>query len=131
MLVRINPWEITQKIGEHKKFIWICHLSRKNSLDIRPSWDRVWEHIPTTLEVVNENYPDVLIFESFVEQSLDRIMEFGVPFEYLRDNDVNHDLKPIMMSFDKGWLKDTSLDKCYCLETLIELIMPIYPEYFS
>jgi len=58
-------------------------------------------------------------------------MEFGIPFENLRSNDFNNDLKPIMLSFDKGWIKDTSLDKCYCLETLTELIMSIHPELFS
>jgi hypothetical protein len=130
MLQRVNPWDITQKISEFKRFIWICHISKKNILDIRPSWDRLNTDFPTTLEVINQEYPNVVILESFVEESIDKILEFGVPLEYLRMNDSNNEFKPIMMAFDKGWLQDTSIDRCYCLETLTELIMLIHPENF-
>jgi hypothetical protein len=130
MLIRINPWEVTQKIGEFKRFIWICHIQRKNQLVIRPSWDPLFEGVSTALQTLDEMYPDVVILESFVEDCVDKLLEFGIDFQELRSNDFDQELRPIMMSFDKGWLKETSTGKCYCLETLTELIMSIYPNLF-
>jgi hypothetical protein len=131
MLQTVSPWEITNKIGEFKKFIWICHIKKKNKLVIRPSWDPLHEGIPTELQLLDEMYPEVVIFESFVEDSVDKILEFGVDFSEIRSNDFDQELRPIMMSFDKGWLKETSTGKCYCTETLMELIISIYPELFQ
>jgi hypothetical protein len=131
MLIRINPWEVIQKIGEFKKFIWICHIQRKNQLVIRPSWDPLYEGVPTELQLLDDMYPEVVILESFVEESVDKILEFGVDFSEIRYNDFDQELRPIMMSFDKGWLKETSTGKCYCTETLTELIVSIYPELFQ
>ena len=57
-------------------------------------------------------------------------MELGLPNEWIFELKDSKPIHPVMVSFEKGWLYNTSVGRCYCLETLVDLVVEIYPEKF-
>lgn len=128
MIKKLDPSEILHKLSVHKKFMWICHLRNSGKLVIRPTWDPDYTGLDSEILLIHEQFPDLIIFESYVDESYDKLREFGLTNEELTDRGS---LKPIMMTFQNGWLDRTSHGMCYCTETLVDLIFSLHPEFLS
>jgi len=128
MIERIDPTEIISKLSEHKKFMWLCHLKKSGALAIRPTWDPSPSGAESVLLLVHAEFPDLVIFESYIDDAYDKVKEFGV-------NDVDivyrNKLRPIIMTFKNGWINKTSGTNCYCTETLVDLIIDLHPEFID
>lgn len=128
MIERIEPSDILHKLSEHKKFMWICHLKKSGKLVIRPTWDPNPTGIDSEIMLIHEQFPDLVIFESYIDEAYDKLREFGISHDELSYGDS---LKPIMVTFKKGWVDRNSHGMCYCTETLIDLIFSLHPEFLD
>lgn len=108
--------------------MWICHLRNSGKLVIRPTWDPHPSGIDSELILIQEQFPNLVIFESYLDESYDRLREFGLTQEEFTDFGSP---KPLMMTFQNGWLDRTSHGMCYCTETLVDLIFSLHPEFLS
>lgn len=128
MIEKLDPSQILHKFSTYKKFMWICHLRNSGKLVIRPTWDPHPTGIDSELVLIQEQFPDLVIFESYLDESYDRLREFGLTQEEFTDFGSP---KPLMMTFQNGWLDRTSHGMCYCTETLVDLIFSLHPEFLS
>jgi hypothetical protein len=128
MIERITSGDIIHKLAEHKKFMVFCHLRSNGLLAIRPTWDPHPVVSDSSLEIFQELFPKLVIFEGYIDELYDEIIQFNLP-----KNDLFYQgsLKPLIITFEKGWIKTTSLNKCYCYETLTEMIKGLHPEFFE
>lgn len=128
MIEKIDPSEILHKLSKYKKFMWISHLKNSGKLVIRPTWDPHPTGIDSEIQLIHEQFPNLVIFESYIEDSYDKLREFGLSHEELIDR---NSLKPIMVTFKNGWIDRNSNGMCYCTETLVDLIIDLHPEFLS
>ena len=108
--------------------MWICHLKDSGKLQIRPTWDPHYTGVENEILLIHEQFPDLVIFESYIEDSYDKLREFGLSHDQLKYGDT---IKPIMVTFKNGWIDRNSDGMCYCSETLIDLIFSLHPEFFE
>lgn len=128
MIEKIDPSEILHKLSKHKKFMWISHLRNSGALVIRPTWDPHPTGIESEILLIQEQFPDLIIFESYIDESYDKLREFGLSHDELRNMGS---LKPMMVTFKNGWVDRNSHGMCYCTETLVDLIISLHPEFLS
>lgn len=123
---------------DHKKFVWIFHFP-ENELEwegaireIVPSWYTPIYKIHTNkIQNFMELLPEgVVILESIAKDEIDFLIELGLPKEWMLEQEVQP-ISPVMISFDKGWVNNTSIGRCYCIKTLVELMIETYPEKFT
>ena len=128
MIQRVEPTEIIGKLSEHKKFMWICHLKNSGFLTIRPTWDPSPSGAESEVMLVHDQFPNLIIFESYINDAYDQVKEFGVI-----ESDIiyRNKLRPIMMTFKNGWINKTSGSNCYCTETFVDLIIDLHPEFLD
>jgi len=125
-------------IQEHKKFVWIFHFPENNVewegaiREILPSWYKpvIQKHQNKTQHFIDLLPQEVIVLESIAQDEIDFIMELGLPNEWIFELKDSKPIHPVMVSFEKGWLYNTSVGRCYCLETLVDLVVEIYPEKF-
>lgn len=128
MIQRIGPKEIIHKLSEHRKFMVFCHLRENGLLAIRPTWDPHPVIKENSIETYSEMFPNLKIFEGYFDELYDEVIQFNLPKSDLY---YNGSLKPLIITFENGWLKNTSINKCYCFETLTDLINDLHPEFFK
>jgi len=127
MVLRYQGGDFNNLIRNHKKFIWMVYIQGQlnpiGTIAFKPSWVDKSLIIP---EVIS-TFPNVTFVESLYDEVLDELIEMGYTNNDLWDGNNGHHL-PIIVGMDKGWKKIDSLGKCYCLETLSDIIFQIYPE---
>jgi hypothetical protein len=133
MVLRYQGGNFYDLIRNHKKFIWLIYeeiqLDPNSDLTLRPTWIKDWGPIFDFQEL----FPEIVFVESMYSEVLEEVLELGYSMgkdviEFGLWDSYNDILKPLIVGFDKGWKKVDSLGKCYCLETLTDIIFEIYPE---
>ena len=130
-----------RKISQENEF-YIWHFLQKNQCSRRQELCSYFEKRSGE----SENYFHPLkyfldstslpYFESYVEDSIDFLINLGIPNEFLvnvksRKLAVNNEEKypPLFMAFNRFKMVGSSLDKCYCSEYFIELTMKLNPNF--
>ena len=80
---------------------------------------------------------DIPYFESYTEESIDFLLDFNLnpTLLYVADKPSRapqarkRKFSPLLMVFNKYKLFGTSLDKCYCVEYLIEMVYNLNPKF--
>lgn len=130
--------EFPNLILEHKKFVWIFNFPEDDLeipgmiREIIPSWYEPFDKNRTNkikefIEILPEG---VIILESIAKEEIDFLLELGLPHDWMLEQEVKP-IHPIIISFDKGWVNETSLGRCYCMNTLVEMVVETYPEKFT
>jgi hypothetical protein len=128
MIERIKSGDIIHKLSIHKRFMVFCHLRDCGAMAIRPTWDLHPLFPDVSLTIYEDMFPNLVMFEGYVDELYDEILEFGIsPSQLYYDGK----LKALMISFENGWIKSTSLNKCFCYDTLAEMIYNLHPEFFD
>ena len=133
MIVRYKGGDFSGLLRSHKKFIWFVYeevqTNVNNPLTLKPTWIKDWGPIIEFQKL----FPEMVFVESMYSEVKEEVSELGYSlFVDVSDNGLwdtnNNHFKPLIVGFDKGWKKADSLGKCYCLETLSDIIFEIYPE---
>jgi hypothetical protein len=139
MFIKGNRDNFYEILSKHKKFVWIFHFS-ENILEIDttvkeilPSWYIIQEKgrshkLNLLMESVSE---DIVVVESIAENEVDLLMELGIDTDWLFHTENFKPIRLVIITFENGWVKSTSEDKCYCLNTLVEFLVELYPEKFT
>ena len=133
MVLRYQGGDFYGLIKNHKKFIMFVYdqiqTEENNFLALRPTWIR-----PNgIISKVIQDFPNVTFVETMYNEVIDELIEMGyqpyldVEKGGLKDNKSGI-FFPIFIGFDKGWKKLDSVGKCYCMETLSEILFELYPE---
>lgn len=109
-------------------FIW--HFLNENqgfntNLSLYSFFDSI-ENKPHPLKDFLDMIPNVPYYESFVNESYDFLLELGIQQSSFWK--PKYGFVPTILGFKKG-LKviDTAQFKCYCIETLIEIVFNLDP----
>lgn len=128
MFIKLTDNDFTKALINHKRFIWMVYFDKQDTdktwVSIKPTWS---EYSSRTLEAFNEIFPEVIFAESKITEVIDTLHGFNISLSDLWD-DNSKEYRPIIISIDKGWISSTSYGKCYCSETLTEMIFDVYPE---
>jgi hypothetical protein len=122
MIYNINDNNLFEHITKHDRVIWFFFRKgqEKGSLELKPNCDIINE--------VNEEFSGVTFYQTTIEDN-PKILEY---FNLLDENiwDYNYkNFNPRIISIKDGQkIYDQSGDKCYCLETLLEMIFDLYSE---
>jgi hypothetical protein len=133
MLIRYQGGNFYDLIRDHKKFIWYVYsINHDEILEIKPSWYGVVNDRDRVNEINNE-FPDIIFIESYINEVEDELLEIGLKlYDSIENGGWFHNedkkVKPMILSFDKGWIVDDSNYKCYCMQTVIDMIFESYPE---
>jgi len=131
MIVRITKENFNESLIKYKKFIWFIYIDdqedEKYILTLKPSWA---DHKNEIIFELNNTFEDIVIGESKISEVLDIIHGFNIEYKDIWDGHNKH-YKPFYINIDKGWIKNTSLGLCYCLDTIMEMIHDLYPEFFQ
>ena len=128
-------YEIAQK---NDYFLW--HFLQKNQEEnhlllwsiFKEKEDKKIEH---AMRTILESF-DVPYYESYVEDSIDFLNGLGIPYEKLwkpsnnRNINVSKDFfyGPVVIGFKKFEKVHSTLDVCYCIGGVVEVINKINPE---
>jgi len=126
MVYNINDNNFFEYIVKHKKVIWFFFRKdqEQSGLSLKPFIDGVDS---VNMEVSNE-YPEVTFFQTILEDN-----PMLIEYLNLTDNNLwNHKsqcFNPRIITVKNGQnVYDQSGKKCYCLETLLEMIFDLHPE---
>lgn len=80
---------------------------------------------------------DIPYFESYTEESLDFLLNFGLNPQLLyvankpnrKPQERKRKFSPVLLVFNKYKLMGSSLDKCYCMDYLIEMVYNSNPKF--
>jgi len=126
MVYHVNDYNFFEHIIEHKRIVWMFFRKgqEKANLKLKPFIDGIYSE---NLELSKE-FKDVVFFQTYIEDN-PKILEY---FNIMDDNIWDYKYKifnPRIISVKNGVkFYDQSNDRCYCLETLIEMIFELYPE---
>ena len=128
MFIRLTDADFNKALIEYKRFILMVYFDEQQDeeywVKIKPTWS---EESDRLLEAFGEVFPDVVFAESKLSEIRETLHGFNISLDDLWD-EQSKNYRPIIISIDKGWIKSTSYGKCYCDETLTEMIFDIYPE---
>ena len=128
MFIRLTDADFNKALIEYKRFILMVYFDEQQDeeywVKIKPTWS---EESDRLLEAFGEVFPDVVFAESKLSEIRETLHGFNISLDDLWD-EQSKNYRPIIISIDKGWIKSTSYGKCYCDETLTEMIFDTYPE---
>lgn len=121
-------WEIAK---EKKTFFW--HFAMPHGYGqttLKGLTDKTLVK-PNPLEIILRQF-DVDVFESFTSDSVDFLIELGIPSHFIFDNQKNS-FNPMFIGFKNGRkVVGTNVDGiCYCLDGVVEIIALTDPDKFS
>jgi len=126
MVYHVNDSNYIEHIFKYDRIVWFFFRKgqEKSTLNIKPFIDGVISH---NLEL-SQNFNNVTYFQTYIEDN-PKIMEYF----HLMDNYIwshqNKVFNPRIITVVNGKKHfDQAGVKCYCVETLIEMIFDIYPE---
>jgi|TARA_R110000772_G_scaffold53928_1_gene123236 hypothetical protein len=125
MVYHVNDGNLFEHIKNHKKIIWF--LFRKGQgdyLTLKPFDD---DKSSVNLEL-SEEYPDVVFFQSYISEN-PLIMEYFNMNDFSLWDYKSKVFQPRIITVKDGQkIYDQAGKKCYCLETLLELVFDLHPE---
>jgi len=120
-------------------FIW--HFLQKNQTKNQTTLFSYFDEVSTdkqdyiihTLKYILDGI-QIPYFESYTEESIDFLMGMGFNSKYLYKVPKHPTKKefyfsPIFIGFNRFKVIGSSLEKCYCDETLVDLIMKMNPNF--
>jgi hypothetical protein len=126
MIVKVTQSDFPKILESYDNFLWILHLPHaKPPLQIYPSW--IENSILTELQNL---YPNINIFESIVDEELDFLEELGISREEVWDPQ-NGEYRSFFITVKNNEVIEHSIGRCYCIDTVIEMLANIYPELFE
>lgn len=136
MLVRFEGGDFTELLNEHDRFILLVYFDgqqfdpedKVHFMSILPSTHPKFERCDNY--VIMDMFSAATFVETYHSESYDMVNHFGISYDDLWDEE-NKIYRPIIISVEKGWIKDNSYGKCYCSETYTDVIYSIYPELFE
>ena len=124
MFIRVTSENILSVLEKHPKALWLLHPEKIHDFfHIVPSWQA-----NSKLSQLEELYPDVVFLESVVTEELDYLAELGFTNEMIWSK---HHFRAFMVSLKDFEVVDHSIGRCHCEETLIEMVVDLYPELFE
>jgi hypothetical protein len=119
-------------------FLW--HFIQKNQEDSTLglfSYFKTKEHgdnkIKELLDLI-----DIPYFESYTEESLDFLYDLGIPYNNLwisKEPPIPlsppQRFNPILIGFNKFNKILTTMDKCYCVEGILDIISTLNPKFLT
>lgn len=125
MFIKATAKDIPYLADEYKKFIWILfNKDHSERLQIHPSWQKKGK-----THEISELYPDIVFVESIVDDELDYLEELG--FDRKRMIWSKNHYRSFMITIKDNEVVEHSIGRCFCLDTVIEMLVPIYPELFE
>jgi hypothetical protein len=132
-----------QKIAkENEFFLW--HFVQKNQennalsmysvfTDEKSKEDKNKEN--NLLSVLNKI--DIPYFESYTEESIDFLINLGLPATFLWNAPFSNKkyvpqefyFSPVILTFHKSLFKNSTFETCYCFEGLIDIIGLLNPKF--
>jgi hypothetical protein len=132
MLIRYAGGNFYDLITQNKNFVWLIYvkeqLNPSNTLALKPTWIKNFGVIPEFIQT----FPNVTFVESLDTEVRDELFEIG--YKYSEDgiwDEQTHNYRPIIIGFEKGWKVTDSNGKCYCTETLSDIIFRTHPKEFD
>lgn len=132
MLVRYEGGNFPKLIRDHKNFIWFVYDEfqlKKSNVSLKPTWVDDNDVIKT----FTDPFPKVVFVESLYSEVIEEIYELGYQLSLdqteggLWDSNNDHQ-RPLIVGFKNGWKYSDSIGKCYCLETLSDILFEIHPD---
>ena len=124
MFIRVTSENILDVLEKHPKALWILHPQKiGNAFHIVPSWQ-----VDSKLTQFEELYPDVVFLESIVNEELEYLEELGFTKEMMWSI---HHYRAFIISLKDFEVVDHSIGRCHCEETLVEMVVDLYPELFE
>lgn len=125
MILRITSDDFPHILDTYPKAIWVLHAKNSDlSLKISPSWKKSGG----TINEINELYPDIVIFESIVDEELEFLDDLG--FDHNMIWSKNHH-RAFMINLDEYAVKRHSIGMCHCTETFVDFVVDLFPELFE
>lgn len=125
MILRITSDDFPHILDTHPKAIWVLHPENGGpNLQLLPSWKKSGGPI----NEINELYPDIVIFESIVDEELEFLDALG--FDHNMIWSKNHH-RGFMINLDEYAVKRHSIGMCYCTKTFVDLVVDLFPELFE
>ena len=133
MLIRYSGGSFNDLVYQNKNFIWLVYsdiqLDIRGTIALKPTWIKSYSDITQLIAA----FPQVTFVESMYDEVIEELTEMGyqssVPSYEGGLWDVNNEiLIPLFIGMSKGWKKVDSIGKCYCTESLTDIMFEIYPE---
>lgn len=117
---------------EDKSFIIIFHGKEiSDRMGIRPSDEMEdFSEFANELLIFEENFPELAIYEAVVTDEIDAIINMGIPSDYFWDEKFEY-FRPFFVLIKNGWVSKTSLESCWCLDTLMDYAFELRPDLFE
>lgn len=82
---------------------------------------------------------DIPYYESYTEEGIDFLMGLGYPYNILYNSTIVKDIivpnnfrfSPVFIGFKKFSKVASTLDRCYCVEGIIEIINLLNPDFME
>lgn len=128
MLIRYSGGVYTDLIRFHAPFLLIAYFDEQmihhHTLEISPTFCDVCPSDKVRI-IAEDIIPSLNVIETLQSESFDFAVSLGLDYGNYYDYNNEHPL-PLMIAVDKnGKVIDTSYQKCFCLETMLELIAEI------
>ena len=129
MVYHVNDTNFIEHVLKHERIVWF--FFRKNqentSLTIKP----FIEEIPSVNLELSKHFTGVTYFQTYIDDNPNIIEHLNLTDSLLWDH-KNKVFNPRIVTVVNGKKHfDQTGIKCYCIETLIEMIFDIYPELIS
>jgi hypothetical protein len=127
-IIKVSDFNTIRK--EHDYFLWSflnvnpgC-LAIKSVLGIYDKGVEGCSDYNDMVDILNI-FEDLPYFESFTHESIDFLMNQGLPANKLWDKGL---FNPVVVGFKKGVLISSTFDLCYCAEGVTDIIYKLNPE---
>lgn len=125
MIIRITSDDFPHILDQYPKAIWFLHPKNPEvNLQLSPSWLRE----NNSINEINQLYPDLVIFESNVDEELEFLDALGFDHDMIWSK---HHYRGFIISLEDYAVKRHSIGMCYCNNTFIELAVDLFPELFE
>lgn len=132
MVLRYRGGNFPKLIRDHKNFIWFVYDEfqlKKSNVSLKPTW--VDDN--NVIKTFTDSFPNVIFVESLYSEVIEEIYELGYQLSLdqteggLWDSNNDH-RRPLIVGFKNGWKYSDSIGKCYCLQTLSDILFEIHPD---
>jgi hypothetical protein len=127
MVVRYSGGVYTDIIRFHTPFLLMVYtptqMDGTSTLTIKPTW--VDPEVNLMKYLSEDVFPELDIIETTHLESFDFALSFDIDYGEYYNHDSEEYFPLILAVGENGKLIDTSYGKCYCLETIMELVASV------
>lgn len=125
MIYDVNDSNLYEHVTKHEKIIWFLYRKgQENNLTIKPYIDDE----ENLIKEISEQFTGTTIFQSYISENPFIVEYFGLNDEQIWDYKSKIYNPRIISVVDGQIVYDQSGKKCYCLETILEMIFDLHPE---